>query len=53
LNIAAKEPLPASSELKADEEMLPLSALEMARTALYDAMREQGVGRAELVRRLR
>jgi len=25
----------------------------MAKTALYDAMREEGVGRAELVRRLR
>jgi antitoxin HicB len=25
----------------------------MAKTALYDAMREQGVGRAELARRLR
>jgi antitoxin HicB len=49
--IAAKEPLPASSDPKADEEMVPLSAL--AKTALYDAMREQGVGRAELARRLR
>jgi antitoxin HicB len=33
--------------------MVPLSALGMAKTALYDAMREQGVGRAELARRLR
>jgi antitoxin HicB len=38
---------------EAGEEMVPLSALEMAKTALYDAMREQGVGRAELARRLR
>jgi antitoxin HicB len=51
--IAAKEPLPASSEAEAGEVMVPLSALGMAKTALYDAMREQGVGRAELARRLR
>jgi antitoxin HicB len=50
--VAAKEPLP-SSEAEADEVMVPLSALGMAKTALYDAMREQGVGRAELARRLR
>ena len=51
--IAAKEPLPASSEPQAGEEMVPLSALGMAKTALYEAMREQRVGRAELARRLR
>jgi len=51
--IAAKEPLPASSELGAGERMVALSALGMAKTALYDAMREQSVGRAELARRLR
>jgi antitoxin HicB len=51
--VAAKEPLPASSEPQAGEEMLPLSALGMAKTALYEAMREQRVGRAELARRLR
>jgi antitoxin HicB len=50
--VAAKEPLP-SSEAEADEVVVPLSALGMAKTALYDAMREQGVGRAELARRLR
>jgi len=33
--------------------MVPLSSLGMAKTALYDAMREQGVGRTELARRLR
>jgi antitoxin HicB len=53
LYIAAKEPLPAPSQPEADESMVPLSALGMAKTALYDAMREQGVGRAELARRLR
>ena len=51
--IAAKEPLPTSSQAKAGEELVPLSALGMAKTALYDAMCEQGVGRAELARRLR
>ncbi len=51
--IAAKEPLPSPSKPEAGEVMVPLSALGMAKTALYDAMREQGVGRAELARRLR
>ena len=53
LYIAAGEPLPAASEVEANEEMVPLSALGMAKAALYDAMREQSVGRAELARRLR
>jgi antitoxin HicB len=51
--VAAKEPLPTSSEAEADEVMVPLSALGMAKTALYEAMREQGAGRAELAHRLR
>jgi antitoxin HicB len=51
--IAAKEPLPVPSNAEAGEEIVPLSALGMAKTALYDAMREQDVGRAELARRLR
>jgi antitoxin HicB len=51
--VAAKEPLPTSSEAAADEVIVPLSALGMAKAALYEAMREQGVGRAELARRLR
>lgn len=51
--VAAKEPLPAASPCGPDEVMVPLSALGMAKTALYDAMHEQGVGRAELARRLR
>jgi antitoxin HicB len=33
--------------------MVPLSALGMAKAALYEAMREQGVGRARLARRPR
>jgi antitoxin HicB len=51
--IGAKEPLPVPSNAEAGEEIVPLSALGMAKTALYDAMREQDVGRAELARRLR
>jgi antitoxin HicB len=47
------EPLHRSSGIEAGEKMVPRSALRMAKTALYDAMREQRVGRAELARRLR
>lgn len=53
MHIAAKEPLPRPSQPEASEVMVPLSALGMAKTALYDAMGEQGVSRAELARRLR
>jgi antitoxin HicB len=51
--VAVKEPLPTSSQAGADEVIVSHSALGMAKTALYEAMREQGVGRAELARRLR
>ncbi len=51
--VAAGEPLPVSSAVEPGEELVPLSALGMAKAALYDAMREQRVGRAELARRLR
>jgi antitoxin HicB len=51
--IAAKEPLPIASPAGASEVSVPLSGLGMAKTALYQAMREQGVGNAELARRLR
>jgi len=51
--IAAHQPLPTPSPLRSGEAMVPLSALGMAKTALYEAIREQGVGRAELARRLR
>ena len=51
--ITAGEPLPVSTKVEPDEELVPLSALGMAKTALYEAMRGQGVGRAELARRLR
>jgi len=52
MHVAAKEPLPAASEQEAHEVMVPLSAVGMAKTALYEAMRERGVGRAELAHRL-
>ena len=51
--LAAREPLPSPSAAKRGETMVPLSALGMAKAALCEAMREQGVGNAELVRRLR
>ena len=51
--VMAKEPLPAPSAAQPGEAVVPLSALGMAKAALYEAMREQGVGRAELARRLR
>jgi antitoxin HicB len=51
--VAAKQSLPAPSEPMAGEALVPLSALGMAKAALYEAMRDQGVGRAELARRLR
>jgi antitoxin HicB len=51
--IAAKEPLPVPSAAGTAEALVPLSALGMAKTGLYQAMREQGVGNAELARRLR
>src|SRR5258706_14995355 len=46
--VMAKKPLPAPSGAQPGEGMVPLSALGMAKAALYEAMREQGVGRAEL-----
>ena len=51
--ISANEPLPVASEPAAGEAVVPLSALGAAKIALYQAMREQGIGRAELARRLR
>lgn len=51
--VAARQPLPIPSETAANEVTVPLSALGMAKAALYNAMREQAVGGAELARRLR
>jgi antitoxin HicB len=41
------------SAAQPSEVLVPLSALGMAKTALYQAMREQGIGNAELARRRR
>ena len=51
--VAGNEPLPVPLEAEPGEVLVPLSAPGMAKAALYDAMREQDVGRAELARRLR
>ena len=51
--VASDESLPAASPALPDEAIVPLSARGMAKAALYEAMREQGIGRAELARRLR
>lgn len=51
--VGGKEPLPVPSTTRRGEVMVPVSALGMAKAALYGAMREQWVGRAELARRLR
>lgn len=51
--VSAHEPLPVASDAQPDERMIALSGLGMAKAALYDAMNEQKVGRAELARRLR
>jgi antitoxin HicB len=52
-DVAGNEPLPPPSEPEPRSVMVPLSALGMAKTASYEAMRERGVGHAELARRLR
>jgi antitoxin HicB len=51
--VSSHEPLPPASKPQDGERMISLSALGMAKAALYDAMIEQNVGRAELARRLR
>ena len=53
LYVSAHEALPTASAARPGEHLVSLSALGMAKTALYDAMLEQHVGRAELARRLR
>jgi antitoxin HicB len=44
--------LPSASAAKRGERMVELSALGMAKTALYEAMLAENVSRAELARRL-
>jgi antitoxin HicB len=51
--VSGHKPLPVASAAQDGERMVPLSALGMAKAALYDEMIAQGVGRAELARRLR
>lgn len=50
--IDERRPLPAASPAKRGERIVDLSAIGMAKTALYEAMVAQGIGRAELARRL-
>jgi antitoxin HicB len=45
-------PLPQASKIKSGETVIHISALGMAKAALYTAMLEQKVSRAELARRL-
>ena len=47
-----RKPLPQSSGLKRGERMVQLSALGMAKTALYEAMLAEKVSRTALARRL-
>lgn len=43
---------PSASEPQPSERLVPVSALASAKLALYEAMREKDVGKAELARRL-
>ena len=47
-----RRPLPKPSTLKRGERLVQLSAIGMAKTALYEAMLAEKVSRAELARRL-
>jgi antitoxin HicB len=44
--------LPKPSKKRRGQHLVPLSALGAAKVALYEAMREQGIGKAALARRL-
>ena len=50
--IDERRPLPAASPAMRGERIVDLSAIGMAKTALYEAMGAENVGRAELARRL-
>lgn len=50
--VADRQPLPRATAAKRGERLVPLSALGMAKAALYETMREQGIGKAALARRL-
>jgi antitoxin HicB len=47
-----RDRLPVPSKPKRGDRLVPLSALGMAKAALYETMREQDVGKAALARRL-
>ena len=47
-----RKPLPVPSAVKRGEHVVRLSALGMAKTALYEAMLAEKISRAELARRL-
>ena len=50
--VEARRPLPAASRPRRGQHMVQPSALESAKLGLYQAMTEDGVGKAELARRL-
>jgi len=50
--VDARAPLPRPSRPKRGQMTIRLSALGMAKAALYEAMLEKKIGRAELARRL-
>jgi antitoxin HicB len=50
--VAGKKPLPKSGAPQRGERMVELSAIGMAKTALYEALLAERVSRAELARRL-
>ena len=50
--VDARKPLPRASRAKRGQVSVPVSPLGQAKLGLYDAMRRQGIGKAELARRL-
>ncbi|MFN3077224.1 MAG: type II toxin-antitoxin system HicB family antitoxin [Alphaproteobacteria bacterium] len=50
--VSRRDPIPVASAQVPGERLVPLSALGAAKTGLYTAMRDGGIGKAELARRL-
>ena len=50
--VSAHRPIPQPSRVKPGQVLIPLPALVAAKLALYEAMREAGIGKVELGRRL-
>lgn len=50
--VDGRRPLPSPTKARRGEALVALSALGAAKAALYETMREQGIGKAELARRL-